>query len=79
MNVIGFYATFLEDALCDTYHVVESDSLSNFIQVDNYSSSNQKIVGKFALKIAVDYPKCRPSAPDTVTFKEGYFETIIKQ
>lgn len=66
------------DVICDHYNVIESDSLSNFVQVDSYDKNSSEVSGKFSFKMLIKLPKCNSSAPDTLVFKNGSFHTVIR-
>lgn len=66
------------DVICDVYHVVEADSVSNYIEIESYSQSNNEVRGRFAVKLSVGLPKCFAAAPDSITFLNGNFHAKIK-
>jgi hypothetical protein len=66
------------DVICDHYHVIDTDSLFNFVQVGSYDNNTREVRGNFSLKMLVKLPKCNLSAPDTLIFSNGTFHTIVR-
>jgi hypothetical protein len=75
--IAKFSTTVGGDATCDWYNVIEEDSVNNYIQIDSFDSATGKVSGIFSVKLAVELPKCDPSAPDTLFFSNGIFYTKI--
>lgn len=80
LKTIAVYYSLTDDGdvICDHYNVIESDSLSNFVQVDSYDKNSSEVSGKFSFKMLIKLPKCNLSAPDTLVFKNGSFHTVIR-
>ena len=66
------------DVICDIYSVDESDSINNYIQIDNFDVNTNEVKGRFSLKLLIfRLPKCNNMAPDTIIFTNGNFYTKV--
>jgi hypothetical protein len=70
--------SFDGDVLCDRYEIVESDSVNNFIALEQVNLASNQVAGKFSLHLSIVLPKCRSDAPDTLYFRNGVFSSKIQ-
>lgn len=76
-NVNGLYLDHWDGhSICTYYEVIESDSVSNYIEITEYNSSKRRVRGKFEVKFFLD-ATCAPGYPDTLHVKDGVFEVIV--
>lgn len=73
----GFWTTRDGDTPCDDYDVVEEDSASNFVKIESFNAVTKEFSGRFSVKLLIQLPKCRQNAPDTLTFRNGYFQSKL--
>ena len=76
-NVYGLYLDHWDGhSICTYYEVIESDSLSNYIEITEFNSSKRKVRGKFEIKLFLD-ATCAPGYPDTLHVTDGDFEVTV--
>lgn len=67
------------DAGCNYYHIIEADSLQNWLIITKYDTVTNEIWGKFnASTILETFPsQCNPGSPQYARFTNGEFHTKL--
>ncbi len=71
----GWYVTndIEEDAMCDTYYPIESDSINNWIHITKQENDYQEMWGEFSISLYKESGCDGSPYPDTVIVRSGTF------
>jgi len=67
------------DAGCNDYHIIEADSLQNWLIITKYDTVTNEIWGKFnaSTKLETFPSRCNPGSPQYARFTNGEFHTKL--